>query len=279
MTPKKTSLFCTGMLAFSLVASHAQSPQQIIQQVVNAEHQADLNDHSQWIYLEEIHKPKEHILQWVANSPQGDVQRILEKNDQECQESQQRDQIQQFLHDPRAQKKQVAETNHDNQQIDDLLQLLPNAFIWTETGSTATTTTLHFEPAPNFHPPTREARVFSSMAGDLVADNQQHRVRSMRGHLMREVTFGGGILGRLKEGSAFSLKQEEVGPSLWQLTEFHVQLEGNALLFKSISLQQDDERSRFTPEPPPVTLERAAAVVMSQPQNIRQQPVVVSKVN
>jgi hypothetical protein len=269
MNRKKTSFLWIGALAFSFAGARAQSPQQIIQQVVNAEHQADLNDHSQWIYLEEIHKPKDHVLQWVANSPQGDVQRIVEKNDQAFQESQERDQIQHFLHDSRAQKKQLAEANHDNQQIDDFLQLLPSAFIWTETGSTATTTTLHFEPSPSFHPPTREARVFCSMAGDLVADNQQHRVRSMRGHLMREVTFGGGLLGRLKEGSAFSLKQDEVGPSLWQLTEFHVQLEGNALLFKNISLQQDDERSRFTPEPPPVTLDKAAAVVMGQPQVIR----------
>ena len=99
----------------------------------------------------------------------------------------------------------------------------------------------------------------------------------MRGHLMREVTFGGGILGRLKEGSAFSLKQEEVGPSLWQLTEFHVQLEGNALLFKNISLQQDDERSRFEPEPPTITLEKAADIVMSQPRAVQQQTASAAK--
>ncbi|WP_254064392.1 hypothetical protein [Granulicella sp. S156] len=277
MAQKKTSYLWLGALALSFTVAHAQSPQQIIQQVVNAEHQADLNDHSKWIYLEEIHKPKEHVLQWVANSPQGDAQRILEKDGQEFYPLQQRELIQQFMHDPHAQKKQVSETNHDNQQIDDLLQLLPNAFLWTVTGSNAATTTLHFEPDPNFHPPTREARVFSSMAGDLVADNQQHRVRSMRGHLMREVTFGGGILGRLKEGSAFSLKQEEVGPSLWQLTEFHVQLEGNALLFKNISLQQDDERSRFESEPSTVTLEKAADIVMNQPQAVQQQTASAAK--
>ena len=277
MAQGKTSYFWIGVLAISFTVAHAQSPQQIIQQAVNAEHQADLNDHSKWIYLEEIRKPKEHVLQWVANSPQGDAQRVLEKNGQELSESQQRDLIEKFMHDPHAQKKQISETDHDNQQIDDLLQLLPKAFIWTQTGSTATTTTLHFDPDPNFHPPTREARVFSEMTGDLVADNQQHRVRSMRGHLMREVTFGGGILGRLKEGSAFSLKQDEVGPSLWQLTEFHVQLEGNALLFKNISLQQDDERSRFEPEPSTITLEKAAAVVMNQPQSVRQQTASVAK--
>ncbi|MGB9146694.1 MAG: hypothetical protein WCC14_12785 [Acidobacteriaceae bacterium] len=252
------------MFAFSV--AHAQSPQQIIQQVVNTEHAADENDHSQWGYLEEIHKPKEQVLQRVAGTQQGNVQLVIERNGERLSASEQRDLIQNFLRDPRAQKKQISESNHDIQQIEDLLELLPVGFVWTQTGATATETFLHFEPAPHFHPPTREARVFGSMAGDIVIDNEQHRIRSMNGHLMREVRFGGGILGKLKEGSSFSLEQEQVGPSLWQLTAFHLRLEGDALLFKSISLQEDDERSDFKPEPSTITLDQAATEIMSQPE-------------
>ncbi len=182
-----------------------------------------------------------------------------------CRRAEQRELIQKYLHDSRAQKKQVEEDSHDNKQIDDLLKLLPEAFIWTQTGATATTTSLHFEPAPNFHPPTREARVFSSMTGDLVVDNQQHRICKVKGHLMHDVTFGGGLLGRLKERSSFALEQQQVGPSLWELTAIHVHLEGNALLFKSVSLQQDDKRSKFQPQAADVTLEQAATSVMSEP--------------
>jgi hypothetical protein len=57
-----------------------------------------------------------------------------------------------------------------------------------------------------------------------------------------------------------------VGPAIWELTAIHVHLEGNALLFKSVSLQEDDKRSRFQPEPANTTLGQAAASVMSQPQ-------------
>ena len=219
-------------------------------------------------YLEEIRKPKEQVLQWVATTQQGDAQRVLERDKQRLSPSQQRDFIQHFLHDPRAQKKQLSENNHDNKQIDDLLQLLPIAFLWTQTSATTTDTVLHFEPAPHFHPPSREARVFCSMAGDVIVDNGQHRIRGMSGHLMHEVTFGGGILGKLKEGSSFSLEQEQVGPSLWQLSAFHVSLEGNALLFKSISLQEDDKRSDFEPERSTITLDQAATGVMSQPESV-----------
>jgi hypothetical protein len=266
MAKVKAQLYWVGALAFSFSTVHAQSPQQIIQQVVDSERAADQNDHSNWIYLEEILKPKEHTLQWVASTQQGNVARLLEKDQQKVPEPRQRDLVQGFLHDPKAQKKQIAESNHDNQQIDDLLKLLPVAFIWTQTGATATNTSLHFEPAPNFHPPTREARVFSTMTGDLVVDNQQHRVGRMSGHLIHDVNFGGGLLGKLKERSSFSLEQDQVSPSLWQLTSFHVHLEGNALLFKSISLQQDDDRSGFQLEPSTTTLDQAATLVMKLPE-------------
>jgi hypothetical protein len=257
--------FWVGMAALLCSPVQAQSPQQIIQKVVDSERSADQNDHTNWIFLEESDKPKEHLLQWVAGTQHGNVERILEKDDQEMPEAKQEELIQKFLHDPKAQNKQVAESNHDNKQIDDLLKLLPEAFIWTQTGATVTTTSLHFEPAPSFHPPTREARVFSSMTGDVVVDNQQLRICKAKGRLIHDVTFGGGLLGRLKERSSFALEQQQVGPSVWELTGIHVHLEGNALLFKSVSLQQDDKRSRFHPEPDNIGLDQAATSVMAQP--------------
>jgi hypothetical protein len=266
MAKEKAYLVWASIVVLSFSAVRAQSSQEMIQQVIDSERTADKNDHSNCVYLEESDKPKEHIVQWVAATQHGNVERIMEKDDQQFPEPRQRDLIQKYLKDTRAQNKQVSEGSHDNQQIDDLLKLLPVAFIWTQTGATATTTSLHFEPAPNFHPPTREARVFSSMTGDLVVDNQQRRICKIKGHLIHDVTFGGGLLGRLKERSSFALEQQQVGPSLWELTQIHVHLEGNALLFKSVSLQQDDRRSRFRLEPENITLEQAAGSVMNLPE-------------
>jgi len=36
-----------------------------------------------------------------------------------------------------------------------------------------------------------------------------------------------------------------VGDGHWQITETHVHIQGHALLFKSISEQEDDEKSKF----------------------------------
>lgn len=258
-------LLALALLALPPAIAHAQTPQQIIEQVVDTERAENKTDHSHWIYLDHSIKPKEKLLCWVATTPQGDVDRILVKDTRELPESDQQALIQKFLHDPRAQKKQLAENAHDYQQVDDLLRLLPDGFVWTVLKTTPEETTLHFAPNPGFHPPNREARVFAAATGELVADNRQHRIRSVHGTLVHDVTFGGGLLGRLKQGGSFAIEQQQVAPSLWQLTLIHIHLEGNALLFKSISFQQDDDRSRFTEQPGSPTLDQAAAAVMHQP--------------
>jgi hypothetical protein len=258
-------------LALPLVPAYAQTPQQIIQQVVDTERTENKNDHSQWIYLDHSVKPKEQLLRWVATTSNADVDRVLAKDGRELPKPEQQTEIQKFLHDPHAQKKQMAESAHDYQQVDDLLRLLPDGFSWTLVNATPEETTLHFVPNPNFKPPTHEARVFAAATGDLVADNRQHRIRSVHGTLVHDVTFGGGLLGRLKQGGSFAIEQQQVAPSLWQLTLIHIHLDGSALLFKSISFQEDDDRSRFTPEQNSVTLDQAARAVMHQPGSAQQQ--------
>jgi phosphoglycolate phosphatase-like HAD superfamily hydrolase len=258
--------FCwLAMLVLPLTIAHAQSPQQFIQQIVDTERTTNQNDHSQWIYLDHSVKPKEQLLRWVGTTPHGNVDRILVKDGHELAEPEQQTSIQKFLQDPHAQKKQMTENAHDYQQVDDLLRLLPAGFIWTILRTTPEETTLHFVPNPGFHPPTHEARVFAAATGELVADNHQHRIRSVHGTLVHDVTFGGGLLGRLKQGGSFAIEQQQVAPSLWQLTLIHIHLDGNALLFKSISFQEDDDRSRFTQQPGTPTLDQAAAAVLHQP--------------
>ena len=256
-------VFAVG-ISLAAATVNAESPQSLIQRAVNSERVANQTDHSNWLYHEEVKKPKGGVVQWVAATQHGDVHRVCQRDGQRVPEAKQRDAVQEFLHNERAQKKSVEEDAHDAQQIDDFLKLLPVAFIWKETGADAVNTTLHFEPDPKFHPPTREAKVFSGMVGDVVVDNQQLRVRSMSGHLTHEVTFGGGLLGRLKEGSSFALEQSQTAPSLWQLTALHVHLVGNALLFKSVSLEEDDERTKFELQSPNETVEQAGELVMRQ---------------
>jgi hypothetical protein len=49
------------------------------------------------------------------------------------------------------------------------------------------------------------------------------------------------------------------------ITATHVHIRGHALIFKSISEQEDDEKSFFSRQPDNVSLEQAASAVMAKP--------------
>src|ERR1700730_1954490 len=153
--PHSTLLLVALALTLPLATAQAQtplqSPQEIVQQVVDSERAANQADHSQWIYLQDNRKPQEHLIQGVASTPHGAVCRVLVRDGRPLPEPEQRTQIDKFLHDIHAQNKEIAENKHDLQQVDDFLKLLPQAFVWTETARTDTGTTLHFEPDPHFH--------------------------------------------------------------------------------------------------------------------------------
>ena len=69
-------LLCSGSLCLALsTAAFAEDAKAMVQRVVNSERTANQNDHSNWVYLEDLHKPKEHTLQWVAATQHGEVRR------------------------------------------------------------------------------------------------------------------------------------------------------------------------------------------------------------
>ncbi|MBV8629345.1 MAG: hypothetical protein JOZ83_00360 [Silvibacterium sp.] len=254
------------LIAFcSCYALRAQEPKQIVQQAVDTELAADRTDHSHWIFFETDRKPKNSVQQWVAQTEKGDVVRVLVRNGQHVPANQQSQNLQKFIHDPNAQTKQRQASRHDDQQASAMTRMLPVAFIWTVTSKNDKTTTLHFKPDPNFHPPSWEARAFAGMEGDMTVDNTQHRIQELKGHLIHDVDFGWGLLGKLQKGGSFSVERRQIGPGIWDITDTHVHISGHALIFKSISEQEDDQKSSWTREPDNVTLEQAAAAVMAKP--------------
>lgn len=55
----------------------AQEPKQIVQEALNTELAAERSDHTCWIFHEADRKPKNSVVQWVAETPKGRVARVL----------------------------------------------------------------------------------------------------------------------------------------------------------------------------------------------------------
>jgi hypothetical protein len=226
-------------------AARGQDVNAIVQRAVQTELAADDADHSRWLYLEIDGKPGSEVREWVAETGNGDVRRVLEENGRKLSDQEQRSRMESFARNAGAQWKQRKSGQHDDQQAREMLSLLPQAFVWTKIDDQNGRTVLHFAPAPHFHPPNYEARVFAAMEGEMTVDDGQHRIASLKGRMIHDVRFGYGLLGELKAGGTFNVERRELKPGIWQITETHVHIRGRALLFKNIGDQEDDVKSKF----------------------------------
>ncbi len=253
------SLFLTSTLAAS-----PQSPRDLVSQAVETELTASRNDHSRWLYYDVDRKPGETVQQWVAETGSGAVHRVLFEKGQSTTPAAQRNAMDRFIHDPGAQAKQRKAGQHDDEQSEEMLRLLPDAFIWTIGSTKADSTVLHFTPNPQFKPPSWEARVFAAMEGDLQISKPEHRIMSLKGRLIHDVRFFGGLFGHLSSGGTFDVERRRTGPSVWQITETHVHIHGTALLFKNISEEEDEVKTQFHPLPGNISLQQAEAELLKQ---------------
>lgn len=243
---------------------HAQDARAFVQNAVNTEVAADESDHSCWIFHEVDRKSEGRVTQWVAETPANAVNRVVMKNGHAIPAAEQHKAVTAFVQDQSAQARQREDNQKDSDKAASLLRLLPTAFQWKIARHDATSTTLEYSPDSSFHPPTREARVFAAMTGTLTVDNRQHRIREFKGHLLHDVDFGGGILGKLEKGGAFRIERSQLAPGIWDITQSHIHIQGHALIFKSISEQEDDVKTSWTREPDSVTVQEAAAAVFKR---------------
>lgn len=252
---------------FLLAAPHralGQSPQQIVQKVVQNEIYADDHDHSRWMYKDAYKSPDKNVVKLVIETANGNLSQLIESNghpptSQERQADQNR--MQQMLTDPSFRQKQKRNDQHDDQQARDLMNMLPKAFIWQVTGRENGEIHLSYRPNPSFSPPSMSAKVLAAMSGTLVVDEHQLRLKILNGRLTQPVEFGWGLLGHLNAGGTFQIIRTELRPGIWDITQTHVHISGHALFFKTIGDQEDEISSDYRPVPEGVDLAKAAQML------------------
>jgi hypothetical protein len=257
-------LLITAFMCGQLAALHAQNPKEIVQKAVQTELAASRDDHTHWLYYETDTEPRKAVKQWVAQAHAATLERVVERNGQALSEAQQRQEMEAFMRDTRAQAKQHKSGQHDDEEAAELLRILPDAFVWTMQGEKGSDMILHFKPNPQFAPSDLEARVFAAMEGDVAVDKEQHRIVSLKGRLIRDVKIVGGFIGNLQAGGTFDVERRETGENLWQITETHVHIQGHILIFKTISEEEDDVKTHFKLLPSDISMQQAETELLNQ---------------
>lgn len=242
-------------------ARQQESAQALVQQVVNNEiREQSSGSVVYWRFWEVTRQNGKNRLYDVYETKAGTVRRLVSVNGEPLPPSQRRHQeaqLNQYLNNPSLALKAATATSQDGNKERRLLAMLPKAFLFQYEGNEGDLVRLSFRPNPNFSPPTREAVVFHHMQGHLLVDPHQLRLAEINGRLISEVKFWWGLLGYLDQGGTFLVRQSDVGGGNWQMTRLVVNMNGKALFFKTIGVQENKRFVDYRKNPSDMTLREA----------------------
>jgi len=240
----------------------------LVRDVIANEIQAESNSRNLWSYKARKRQDGKELLFAYCETREGTIHRLLAVNGDPLNAHDERaedERIQRLVSSPEAvheaQKKERADAERERQ----FLRLFPDAFVYHEQGRQGDLVTLVFSPNPQFRPSGYEAKTLQALEGKMVIDAREKRLASVSGRLTQEVKFWGGLLGHINQGGTFAVSLMKVAPDDWELKSLEVNMHGKALLFKTISVQQHETYSGYTPVPPDTTLASAARRLKDQP--------------
>jgi hypothetical protein len=260
-------LLGSNALAQSDSARLGMSANELVRKVVTNELKFQDEDHGHWMYRLEKEESGRKQVEEIVETKNGSLSRLLSIDGHPLDAKQQlkEDQrLQRLVSHPDEQRKLQQVSKKKAEQGAGLFNILPDVFLFAYAGRQGDLVTLTFRPNPHFQPPSLEARVFYGMQGEMTVDTKQERLAALNGHLMEDVKFGGGLLGHLDKGGKFEVTQAEVAPGHWEMTVLGVDMNGKALLFKTIGVQETENHSDFRRVPDELTIAEAAAMLNRQ---------------
>ena len=238
-------------------------------ELINAVVANELKDRVQlrkWMYVIEKREGNQSLTQEQVETRNGPLYRVLARDGVALtpdQRQQDNARIGRLLHDTGQQAKLKQQYDDDEQKLEKLMRLMPEAFLYDYDGVDGTFVRLKFRPNPSYNPPDYEARVLHSLAGAVLIDAQQKRLSKLSGQLISGVNFGFGILGHIDNGGTIEVGRVQVGPSQWKTGLLNIQLSGRLIFFKTINRQQYEVRSNFRAVPGDLSLSDANELLVS----------------
>jgi hypothetical protein len=222
------------------------------------------DDHTNWMYrLEKEQYGKKQVAE-IVETKEGSLSRLLSLNDLPLTAKQQMEEdqrVRELMTSRSAQQKLRRGLDAETLQGRRLFKMLPDAFVFSYAGGEGDLVKLSFRPNPSFHAPSMEARVFHDMEGEMWIDCKQERLAAFDGHLTQAVKFGFGLLGHLDKGGHFEVRQAEVVPGHWDMTNLSVEMTGKALMFATIGVQKKENHRDFHRVSDDLTLMQAADIL------------------
>jgi hypothetical protein len=86
-------------------------------------------------------------------------------------------------------------------------------------------------PNPEFHPRSTLQEAITRVTAKIWVDHSANQLVRAEAHVVRDISFGGGILGKLYRGGVFAFDQSEVAPGVWLPTRYQYDYTARKFLF------------------------------------------------
>jgi hypothetical protein len=240
-----------------------ESPHDLVKDVVYNELQ-ERRHVSLWQYRVDKRVGNLNSIEQEVETVAGPVYRVLARQGKPLDPAAQKketDRLNNLLRNPAEQARMKQDHDAEEQRLERLMGAMPEAFLYTYDGTAEGNLRLTFQPNPAYNPPTYETRVYHSLSREILIQPQQKRLVKIDAHILNEIDFGYGLLGRIEKGGHFVIVRGPVAESRWKTTVLNVHISGRVVFLKSINRDQDVTRSAFKPMPSNTSVQEAVTLL------------------
>ena len=242
-----------ALLLCAVPTLRAQSPPESAHDLVKDVVYNELQERRQvslWQYREEKRVGSQTTIQQEVETRSGIVYRVVARQGQPLDPAAQKketERLNNLLRNSAEQARMKQESQAEEQRLQRLMTAMPEAFSYTYDGMVDGNLRLQFRPNPAYTPQTFENRAYHALAGEIWIQPQLKRLVKIDAHIVTEIDFGYGLLGRVEKGGTFQIEREQVAENRWKTSLLDVHISGCVVLFKTISKDQREARSNFQP--------------------------------
>jgi len=213
-----------------------------------------------WSYVAERRVNNHVFREQVIETVDGPVRHLLSVDGHpptSVQMKEEDDRNQELLKNPTGRRTIRRQWDDDEKTMQDLLRIVPNAFVFEDQGNEGESERIAFHPNPGFKPKTFEQRVLHALDGIVFIDLHEKRIARISGSLGTRVKFGYGLIGHVEEGGATEITRVNLSPGVWNTSAERIDIDGRIVMFKTIDKHQDESRTGFEPVAPDTTFAQA----------------------
>lgn len=186
----------------------------------------------------------------VIETSEGRADRVVQFADGPLSSEQQAKQerrLKKLLSDHDAVKHELQDQKAETQRRIRMVKAFPRAFFFDFVGRENGLLRFEFRPNPEFSPKDRETQMYRGMEGKVWVEPVHERIVQVQGKLVKDVSFGWGIVGRLNKGGIYEISQTQLSPGIWRITTLNVDVKGRMFFLNSFRFMRRESNSHFRP--------------------------------